>query len=80
MFEGAELECIVPSPGTGIVRLGGYQVAPRDQFVAQDGGVVAKWPTDSRRRSWWSTGHKRLNGFPPLARDFALTARLVLPG
>ena len=58
VFQGAELECIVPIAGPGMVRLGGDQVAAGGQFVTLDGGVVAKWPTDSRQRFWWSTGHK----------------------
>ena len=45
MVEGAELEGIIPLPGAGMVRLGGDQIAASDQFVALDGGVVAKWPT-----------------------------------
>jgi hypothetical protein len=45
VLQGAELEGIIPSPGAGVVRLGGDQVAPGDQFVVLDGGVVAKWPT-----------------------------------
>jgi hypothetical protein len=45
MFEGAKLECIIPSPGARVVCLGGDQVAACHQFVALDGGVVAKWPT-----------------------------------
>jgi hypothetical protein len=43
VFEGAELERVIPSPGARMVRLGGDQVAARDQFVALDGRVVAKW-------------------------------------
>jgi hypothetical protein len=44
VFQEAELECIVPSPGAGMVRLGGDQVAAGDQFVALDGGVVVDGP------------------------------------
>jgi hypothetical protein len=44
MFQGAELECIIPIAGTGMVRLGGDQVAPSDQFLALDGGVVVHRP------------------------------------
>ena len=44
MFEGAELECIVPMAGAGMVRLGGDQVAAGHQFVAFDGGVVVDGP------------------------------------
>ena len=71
--EGAKPKLVVPTPGAGMVRLGGDQVAASDQFVALDGGVVAKWPTAYRRRSWCSvSGHKQLTGF-------VLTARLALP-
>jgi hypothetical protein len=45
VFQGAELEGIIPSPGAGMVGLGWDQVTPGNQFVALDGGVVAKWPT-----------------------------------
>jgi hypothetical protein len=40
MFEGAELECIIPIAGPGMVRLGGDQVAASDQLVALDGGTI----------------------------------------
>jgi hypothetical protein len=30
VFVGAELECIIPSPGAGVVWLGGNQVTPGD--------------------------------------------------
>jgi hypothetical protein len=72
VLEGTELKCIIPVAGARVVRLGEDQVAAGDQFVALDGGVVAKWPNGSRRRFWWSTGHKPKNGYP-------LIARLVLP-
>ena len=45
VLQRAELERIVPVAGAGMVRLGGDQVAARDQLLAFDGGVVAKWPT-----------------------------------
>ena len=45
VFEGAKLKLVVPTPGTGMVRLGGDQVAAGDQFVAFDAGLVAKWPS-----------------------------------
>ena len=44
MFEGTELECTIPSPGAGMVRLGGDQIAAGDQFVALDGGLVVDGP------------------------------------
>ena len=40
VVEGAELKLVVPLTGAGMVRLGGDQVAARDQFVALDGSVV----------------------------------------
>jgi hypothetical protein len=54
VFEGAELKRIVPIASPRVVWLGGEQVAACHQFVAFDRGVVAKWPSDSRRRFWWS--------------------------
>jgi hypothetical protein len=45
VLQEAKLECIIPIAGAGVVRLGGDQVAACHQFVALDGGVVAKWPT-----------------------------------
>jgi hypothetical protein len=44
MFEGAELEGIIPLPGAGMVRLGGDQIPAGDQFVASDGVVVVDRP------------------------------------
>jgi hypothetical protein len=44
VLQGAELERIIPSPGAGMVRLGGYHVAAGDQFVTLDGGVVVDRP------------------------------------
>jgi hypothetical protein len=44
VFQGAELECIIPLAGAGMVRLGGDQVAARDQLVAADGGIVVDGP------------------------------------
>jgi hypothetical protein len=44
VFQGSELKRIIPLPGPGVVRLGGDQVAARDQFVALDGGVVVDSP------------------------------------
>lgn len=44
VLQGAKLELIVPPPGAGMVRLGGDEVAPRDQLVALDGGVVVDRP------------------------------------
>jgi hypothetical protein len=71
VLERAELECIVPLPGAGMVWLGGDQVAACHQFVAFDADVLAMWPSDFRRRFWCSTGQKQLTGF-------VLIARLVL--
>ena len=45
LYLATELKLVVPLTGAGMVRLGGDQVAARDQFVALDGSVVAKWPT-----------------------------------
>jgi hypothetical protein len=45
VLQRAELQFIIPLPGAGVVRLGGDQVTARDQFVAFDGSVVAKWRT-----------------------------------
>ncbi len=45
VLQGAELECIIPLSSPGVIRPGGDQVTARDQLVAFDGGVVAKWPT-----------------------------------
>ena len=45
VFEGAELERIIPHASPGMVRLGGDQIAARDQFVPLDGGVVVKSPS-----------------------------------
>jgi hypothetical protein len=36
VLQGAKLECIIPSPGAGVIRLGGNQVTARDQLVAFD--------------------------------------------
>jgi hypothetical protein len=44
VLERAELERIIPVAGPGVVWLVGDQVAPRDQFVAFDGGVVMDDP------------------------------------
>jgi hypothetical protein len=44
VFQGAELECIIPTVSARVVRLGGDQVAPCHQFVALDGGVVVDGP------------------------------------
>jgi hypothetical protein len=45
VLEGAKLERIIPIASPGMVRLGGDQVAARDQFMALDGGIVARSPT-----------------------------------
>jgi hypothetical protein len=45
MLQGAELQLVIPLPGAGMVRLGGDEVAPRDQRVALDGGIVVDRPT-----------------------------------
>jgi len=44
VLQGAELECIVPIAGAGMVRLGGDQVAAGDQLVSFDAGVVVDRP------------------------------------
>ncbi len=44
VLERAELECIIPIAGPGMVRLGGDQVAAGDQLVALDGGVIVHRP------------------------------------
>jgi len=44
LYLTTELKLVVPTPGAGMVRLGGDQVAAGHQLVALDGGVVAKWP------------------------------------
>jgi hypothetical protein len=44
VFQGAELERVIPLPSPGVVRLGGDQVTARDQFVSLDGGVVVDGP------------------------------------
>ena len=44
MFQGAELECIIPLTGPGVVRFGGDQVMAAGQFVALDGGVIVDGP------------------------------------
>jgi hypothetical protein len=44
VFQGAELQLVVPLTGAGVVRLGGDQVTPRHQLVALDGGVVVDGP------------------------------------
>ena len=38
VFQGAELECIIPVASAGASGLGGDQVASCDQFVALGGG------------------------------------------
>jgi len=40
LYLATELKLVVPLTGAGMVRLGGDQVAARDQFVALDGSVV----------------------------------------
>ena len=45
VLKGAELEGTIPSPGAGMVGLGGDQVTARHQFVAQDRGVVVDGPS-----------------------------------
>jgi hypothetical protein len=54
---GREYACstntlIVQTPGAGMVGLRGDQVAVGNQFVAFDGGVVAKWSTYRLARFW----------------------------
>ena len=44
MLEGAELECIIPLSGAGVIRLVGDQVTAGDQFVALDGRMVVDRP------------------------------------
>jgi hypothetical protein len=44
VFEGAELEGIIPVAGARVVRFGGDQVAAGNQFVALDEGVVVDGP------------------------------------
>jgi len=44
VLQGAELERVIPSPGAGMVRLGGDQVAAGEQLVPLDGGVVVDSP------------------------------------
>ncbi len=44
VFQPAELECIIPVAGPGVVRLGGDQVTACHQFVALDGGVEVDGP------------------------------------
>ena len=44
MLQRAELQLVIPLPGAGVIRLGGEKVAPRDQLVAFDGGIVVDRP------------------------------------
>jgi hypothetical protein len=44
VLQGAELECIIPIAGPGVVRLGRDQVAAGDQFVALDRGIIVDGP------------------------------------
>ena len=45
VFQGAELQLVIPLAGAGVIRLGGKQVALRDQLVAFDRGIVMDRPT-----------------------------------
>jgi hypothetical protein len=44
VFQGAELQLVIPIASARVVRLGGDQVAACHQFVALDGGVVVDGP------------------------------------
>jgi hypothetical protein len=38
------LQLVVPLPGAGMVRLGGDEVAPGNQLVAPNGGIIVDRP------------------------------------
>ena len=44
MFQGAELECIIPIASAWVIRLRWDQVTAGEQLVALDGGVVVDGP------------------------------------
>jgi hypothetical protein len=44
LYLTAQLELVIPLSDAGVIGLGGDQVAPSDQLVALDGGVVVDGP------------------------------------